>query len=70
MKQSNTWKKLKFAAKFGQKEALVKAEPEVEEDVLYKILAAPDPSFRNRVPQSKTRSVFWLFWYAASDNTG
>ena len=51
MKQSNTWKKLKFAAKFGQKEALVKTEPEVEEDVLYKILAAPDPSFRNRVPQ-------------------
>ena len=49
MAASTTWKKLKFASKFGDKAELarVKVEDEEEQDCLYKIVKEPDTKFKN-----------------------
>ena len=49
MAASKTWKKLKFASKFGNKAELakVKVEEEENQDCLYKIIKEPDPKFKN-----------------------
>ena len=45
---SKTWKKLKFASKFGNKAEIVREkEEEVEEDLLYKIVKEPEPKYKN-----------------------
>ena len=49
MAASKTWKKLKFASKFGNKAELAKdkVEEEEEQDYLYKIVKEPDPKYKN-----------------------
>ena len=49
MAASKTWKKLKFASKFGNKAEMAKdkVEEEEEQDYLYKIVKEPDPKYKN-----------------------
>ena len=51
MKASASWKKLKFARKFGGKHQEEKIEE--EEDVLYKILPIPEPAFKNIISRNQ-----------------
>ena len=59
MAASKTWKKLKFASKFGNKAELAKVKVEEEEqDCLYKIVKEPDPKFKNIIREySQNKSM-------------
>ena len=58
---SKTWKKLKFASKFGNKAEIVREkEEEVEEDLLYKIVKEPEPKYKNIIRDYSQIIIFIL----------
>ena len=62
MAASKTWKKLKFASKFGNKAELAKdkVEEEEEQDYLYKIVKEPDPKYKNII-REYSKIVHFVF---------
>ena len=64
MAASKTWKKLKFASKFGNKAELakVKVEEEENQDCLYKIIKEPDPKFKNIIREHSQIVIIHLIY--------
>ncbi len=65
MAASKTWKKLKFASKFGNKAELAKdkVEEEEEQDYLYKIVKEPDPKYKNIIREYSQISNSFRFHF-------
>ena len=65
MAASKTWKKLKFASKFGNKAELAKdkVEEEEEQDYLYKIVKEPDPKYKNIIREYSQISNSFCFHF-------
>ena len=65
MAASKTWKKLKFASKFGDKAELAKdkVEEEEEQDYLYKIVKEPDPKYKNIIREYSQISNSFRFHF-------
>ena len=65
MTASKTWKKLKFASKFGNKAELGKdkVEEEEEQDYLYKIVKEPDPKYKNIIREYSQISNSFRFHF-------
>ena len=71
MAASKTWKKLKFASKFGNKAELAKdkVEEEEEQDYLYKIVKEPDPKYKNIIREySQIVHFVFLKAFAKGEN--